>query len=243
MATLTKSQVEHFRRDGYALYEDQLFGPERFDRLRTIFDEHLQARGDKHSDELDTPHFTDERLLEFLLADEVLDLVEPLLGPDIALWSSHFISKEPYSGRATPWHEDSAYWDGRLSTYDQVVTVWLALSPSTRKNGCMRVIPGTQDFGAAQYAPVDGDANTFDTEIVDVDEDKAVYFELQPGQCSLHDGRIVHGATANESATRRTGYTMRYFPSSVYVFPEANPGWRLWLARGRDRAGNTYENA
>ena len=80
-------------------------------------------------------------------------------------------------------------------------------------------------------------------EIVDVDESKAVYFELERGQCSLHDGRIVHGATANTSGVRRTGYTMRYFPASVKVLPvEANAHWKLWLARGRDTAGNAYEN-
>ena len=59
----------------------------------------------------------------------MLDTVEPLVGPDIALWTSHFISKDPYTGRATPWHEDCAYWNGRFDTYDRIVTVWLALGP------------------------------------------------------------------------------------------------------------------
>jgi hypothetical protein len=54
----------------------------------------------------------------------------------------------------------------------------------------------------------------------------------------------VHGAAANTGAVRRTGYTMRYFPASVKVLPvEKNDGWKIWLARGEDSAGNTYENA
>lgn len=239
---LDQQDVEFFRENGYFLHRQQLFSPERLDRLEALFEEHLADKGDKLSDELDTPHFRDPRLLEFLLSDEVLDLVEPLVGPDIALWTSHFISKDPYTGRATPWHEDSAYWEGRLSEYDRIVTVWLALGPSNRENGCMRVIPGTHHNGFSAYEPTDRTVQTFHAEIVDVDEDKAVDFELERGQCSLHDGRIVHGAKPNTSSLRRTGYTMRYFPASVKVMPvEQNEGWKVWLARGRDTAGNTYQ--
>ncbi|HEY8457354.1 MAG TPA: phytanoyl-CoA dioxygenase family protein [Actinopolymorphaceae bacterium] len=239
---LDSAAVDFFRTHGYYLYREQLFPPDKLDRLEEIFNEHLENRGDKLADELDTPHFHDRRLLEFLLADEVLDLVEPLVGPDIALWTSHFISKDPYTGRATPWHEDSAYWSGRLSEYDRIVTVWLALGPSTRENGCMRVIPGSHHNGFSQYEPTDKSVYTFHAEIPNVDESKAVYFELERGQASLHDARIIHGATANTSPIRRTGYTMRYFPASVKVLPvPQNAGWKIWLARGKDRAGNTYE--
>jgi ectoine hydroxylase-related dioxygenase (phytanoyl-CoA dioxygenase family) len=244
---LTDQDVEFFRTNGYLLPQQQLFAPERLERLEEIFNKHLADKGDKLSDELDTPHFRDPELLDFLLSDEVLDVIEPLVGPDIALWSSHFISKDPFTGRATPWHEDSAYWEGRFDSYDRIVTLWLALeNPSNRENGCMRVIPGSHLAGgfSENYVATDMSVQTFHAEIAEVDEDKAVDFELQRGEFSLHDGRIVHGAKPNTSAIRRTGYTMRYFPSSVKMQPiEANEGWKIWLARGRDLAGNTYANA
>jgi ectoine hydroxylase-related dioxygenase (phytanoyl-CoA dioxygenase family) len=244
---LTDQDVEFFRTNGYLLPQQQLFAPEKLERLEEIFNNHLADKGDKLSDELDTPHFRDPELLDFLLSDEVLDVIEPLVGPDIALWSSHFISKDPFTGRATPWHEDSAYWEGRFDSYDRIVTLWLALeNPSNRENGCMRVIPGSHLAGgfSENYVATDMSVQTFHAEIAEVDEDKAVDFELQRGEFSLHDGRIVHGAKPNTSAIRRTGYTMRYFPSSVKMQPiEANEGWKIWLARGRDLAGNTYANA
>lgn len=239
---LTPDEVRSYRQKGYVVYRDQVFAPEKLARLRAIFEEHLAEKGSKLSDELDTPHFRDPRLLDFLLADEVLDLVEPIVGPDIVLWSSHFISKDPHTGRGTPWHEDSAYWRGRLSAYDNIVTVWLAIDRSAKENGCMRVIPGSHLAGGfAEHVPVDRARYTFGSEIAGVDEVKAVHFELEPGECSLHDGRIVHGAAPNTSPYRRTGYTMRYFPATVRILPhERNRGFKVWLARGRDRAGNTY---
>ncbi len=241
-APLTAQEVADYRKNGYLLYHKQLFTPEEFASLKSIFEEHLANKGSKLSDELDTPHFRDPRLFYFLLHNKVLDLVEPIIGPNIGLWSSHFISKDAYSGRATPWHEDSAFWEGRLSEYDKIVTVWLAIDPSNRSNGCMRVIPGTHNNGFSQYKDADATRNTFNSQITEVDESKAVYFELEPGECSLHDSRIIHGAEANTSPNRRCGYTMRYFATSARVIPEKNVGFKVWLARGEDLAGNTYQN-
>ncbi|RYI99197.1 MAG: phytanoyl-CoA dioxygenase family protein, partial [Actinomycetales bacterium] len=84
---LTEQDIEHFRTQGYLLPGVQLFSEEKLSGLETIFNEHLADKGDKLSDELDTPHYRDERLLEYLMSDEVLDVIEQLIGPDIALWS------------------------------------------------------------------------------------------------------------------------------------------------------------
>lgn len=242
MAALTAEDRKFYEENGYLLYRRQLFPPEKLQALQKIFEEHLAGKGDKLSDELDTPHFRDERLLEFLLSEEALDLVEPLIGPNIGLWSSHFICKDPMVGRATPWHEDSAYWKGRLSGYDKIVTIWLALDRSTRENGCMRVIPGTHRNGFSEYEPVDGKRNLFRSQIRNLDDSGAVYFELEPGECSLHDSRIIHGAEPNTSPYRRCGYTMRYFSTELKLLPERNRNFKVWLARGKDLAGNPFVN-
>lgn len=239
---LTPEDTAYYRDNGYLLYKKPLFSEQKLSRLTDIFEEQLALKGKKLSDELDTPHFRDERLLEFLLADEVLDLVEPILGPNIGLWSSHFICKDPVVGRATPWHEDSAYWKGRISSFDSIVTVWLAIDRSNQENGCMRVIPGTHNNGFSEYEAVDKSNNLFNSQVKNIDDSQAVYFELERGECSLHDSRIIHGAKANTSDYRRCGYTMRYFSTEARVIPEKNPTHKVWLARGRDVAGSPFEN-
>lgn len=243
---IDEATVQKYHEDGYILFDEPLFAPQKFERLVAIFEELVASRAKgTRTDELDRPHFTDPRLFEFLMADEVLDLVEPLIGHNIGLWSSHFISKEPLVGRATPWHEDSSYWQGRLDRMDQIVTIWLAIDKVDRENGCMRVIPGTHQNGFSEYEDVDIANNTFDSEIRadQLDESKAVYFELEPGYCSLHDGRIVHGAEANTSPRRRAGYTMRYFSMDMKFNPEAkgNKTHKLWLCRGENVADNPIE--
>lgn len=240
---LDAPNIDRFARQGFALPGAEVFSPSRFAELVTIFEQDRARWGD---DDLDTIHFRDERLLDFLLSDEVLDLVEPLIGPDIGLWSSHFICKPPRTGKATPWHEDTAYWDGRISSMEGLVTVWLAIDPVDAGNGAMQVIPGSHlGDDRRRYVPVDMRENIFDSELdaATIDVDRAITFELAPNRCSIHDGRIVHGAPANASDRRRAGYTMRYFPLTSRVIPERNEGHRVWLARGTDRAGNDLEVA
>lgn len=243
MQRLNEQIVDFYQENGYYLFHQSVFSDEKFSRLKAIFEELLARNTTRRSDELDTPHFQEPRLFEFLMAEEVLDLVEPLIGPNIGLWSSHFISKEPFVGRATPWHEDSAYWEGRFDRLDKIVTIWLAIDPADEENGCMRVIPGTHVNGFSQYDRVDLRNNTFDREIKPelIDESKAVYFELKPNECSLHDARIIHGAKANTSPRRRCGYTMRYFSQEMKLNPEKNRHHKIWQCRGENVAGNPVE--
>ena len=139
---LTAEQKMFYKEKGYLLTGMPLFSVDKFAALCQIFEELLTSWGNTRGDELDVPHFKDRRLFDFLMAKEVLDIVEDLIGPNIGLWSSHFICKEAHSGNRTPWHEDSAYWKRRFDRYDDIVTVWLAIDPSTLQNGCMGVIPG-----------------------------------------------------------------------------------------------------
>ncbi|MBI1336210.1 MAG: phytanoyl-CoA dioxygenase family protein [Phycisphaera sp.] len=245
-ARLTPQHVEKFNAEGFLLPGVDVFKPGKFEALKTYFDELLdewsttgRSRSPEH---MDVPHFWHPRLFDWLLDDEVLDLVEPILGPDIALFSSHFICKPPAIGKRVPWHEDSAYWKGRLDPM-RVVTVWLAVDPSTPENGCMRVIPGTHLNGFSDYDPVaNPKEQVFGSEIRQgqYDESKAVDCVLKAGQASLHDGRIIHGSAANKGTMRRCGYTMRYISAATKHMPFPNSQFEIYLARGRDRAGNTY---
>jgi hypothetical protein len=237
---LSEAEIQHYRREGYLIFNQPVFPQDKFARLKAHFEEKLTALPEGFRPEaMDVPHFNDPALFKWLLADEVLDLVEPLIGPNIALWSSHFISKPRGDGKRVPWHEDSHYWRAHLTPME-VVTVWLAIDPSTPQNGGMFVIPRTHDNGFSDYAPVDTATNVFPFEIKPEQrpEARAVPCILQPNEASLHDAKLMHGSPANQSEIRRCGYTMRYMPTSVKW--HANEGHQIYLARGRDLAGNTY---
>jgi Phytanoyl-CoA dioxygenase (PhyH) len=242
---LTPEEVETYNSRGYLIYACDVLPEEKFAGLKAHFERLLAALPDgQRPESMDVPHFTDPALFEWLFAEEVLDLVEPIVGPDIALFSSHFICKPKGDGRRVPWHEDSAYWKTMIHPME-VATVWLAIDPSTKVNGCMHVIPHTHNTGKkgfSDYDPVDTSKNIFPTEITESqrDESLAVACELQPNQASLHDGRIIHGSEPNTSNIRRCGYTMRYISTATKLTDTAREYHQIYHARGRDLANQEY---
>ncbi len=239
---LDPGQLAAYCRDGYIIQRQPVLDQGRFAALRAHFDGLLAALpAGERPEHMDVPHFLDPGLFAWLLDDAVLDLVEPILGPDIALFSSHFLCKPRGDGKRVPWHDDAAYWRGMLDPM-QVVTVWLALDESTVANGCMRVIPGSHLRGRSEYAPVsDPTQSVFGSEIVprQVDSARAVDIELAPNQASLHDAGLMHGSNHNRSDRRRCGYTMRYVSTRVRFNGDDFPH-QIYLARGKDHAGNRY---
>lgn len=237
---LNPAQIAEYRREGFICYREPVLPAPAFAKLASTFEGLLAALpAGARPEAMDVPHFLHPELFEFLLDDAVLDLVEPLLGPDIALFSSHFICKPGTDGKRVPWHEDSAYW-GDMLTPMEVVTVWLAIDPSGPDNGCMHVIPGSHSGGYSEYEPVDTATNVFGTEIRkhQFDARRKVDCVLSPNQASLHDGKLMHGSNPNTSGRRRCGYTMRYVSAATRFNIERCGDWhRIYLARGKDRTG------
>jgi non-haem Fe2+, alpha-ketoglutarate-dependent halogenase len=165
----------------------------------------------------------------------VLDAVESVLGPDILVWGSQWFPKFARDKSYVSWHQDAAYWG--LSPLN-VTTAWIAMVPSTRDNGCMRVVPGTHR-GLLPQRETYAETNMLSRgqEIaVEVDESEAVDFVLQPGEFSLHHIGIVHGSGPNTSDTPRIGLAVRYVSPDVVQQGTARD--MVLLARGRDDYGH-----
>ena len=160
------------------------------------------------------PHLLYPWLDEVVRHPSILDPVEDILGPDILCWASRFFIKDPGDGGFVSWHQDVTYWG--LDITENIVTAWLALTPATRANGVMKVIPGSHHKllphreGAGSKLTVRGQEVA-----VDVDETQAVYMELAAGEMSLHHVLLFHASDVNVSDQRRIGLAIRYIPTRV----------------------------
>jgi non-haem Fe2+, alpha-ketoglutarate-dependent halogenase len=165
----------------------------------------------------------------------ILDAVESILGPDFFCWGSQFFSKEAGDAAYVSWHQDGTYWG--LSSPD-VITAWVALTPSVQENGCMRVVPGTQ----RQMVPhtdtyaADNLLSRGQEVAVQVDEADAVDITLQSGEMSLHHVLIVHGSEPNRANYPRIGFAIRYVPTHVRQLNGEKDS--ALLVRGSDRFGH-----
>jgi len=174
----------------------------------------------------------DDPFMHRLVSDRrIVDILEPFLGPNIALYAPHYIAKPPGDGKPVLWHQDGYYWPLEPM---EVMTVWLAATASTRENGCMRILPGTQNMrllSRREMVDVDEEKYVLNSQVHPslIDDSDVVDLELEAGDVSIHNPRIIHGSEANTSDSWRIGLTLRYIPTSTRVRAE---DWRSILVRG-----------
>ena len=148
--------------------------------------------------------------------DRLLDIAQQFIGPNIALFASHYICKAPRTGKPVLWHQDGSYWP--LDPME-VITIWMACGEADRENGCMRVIPGSQHTELQEMKAKREVESVLGSGIEEslVDESKAVDLELAPGDVSIHHPNVIHGSNANTSDRWRYGLTIRYIPTSTRI--------------------------
>lgn len=205
-----------FERDGYVLFPqvlDAALIAEAASHVEWLMAKHPGVRPEQLGHTL----MADDPFWVRLVSDErLLDIAEQFIGPNIALFASHYISKPPFDGQAVLWHQDGSYWPLQPM---EVVTLWLAVDDALPENGCMRVIPGTQRMDLQQMRRRTDVANVLNSEIDPalVDESRAADCALRAGGVEVHHPNIIHGSNANHSPMRRCGLTIRYIPRKSVV--------------------------
>ena len=228
---LTDVQVEQFWRDGCLFPVRVMSEADAKEIRRKLEDYERRSGGPLAGDLRHKTHLLFPWLAELVRNTRIVDAIEDLFGPNLLCWTTNFFIKEASNPAFVSWHQDSTYWG--LNKPD-VVTAWVALTPSNQANGAMTYIPGTHTSDQLEHRDTFAKNNllTRGQEVaVDVDESRAVTIELEPGEISLHHVRLVHGSPPNPSNDRRIGFAIRYIPTSVAQIAGADSAT---LVRGVD---------
>ena len=261
MAQLSANEIAKYERAGWVKPQYRL-PAERVRFLREALDDLIRRNPGVRPEKLVSAHIEGDNgegvrgsaaFLELARDREIVELVSGVIGEDVILWGCHVFCKPPVDGFETPWHQDGHYWPIRpLAT----CTAWVALEDSKTDNGCLRVIPGSHGARVLHdHLHEDRADLTLQQRMApgSFDEDAAVDVELEPGEMSLHDVYMIHGARPNTSTRRRTGVALRYMPATSLFDRSLKPvdgktgvpvnfaQRPLWLLNGVDRAGNDFE--
>lgn len=230
-ANLHAMAPDRLDRDGYAILPgvvDLDLIAEVSDHVDWLLERYPERRGEDLTHDLVA---NDPFWVRLVSDDRLLDVAQLFLGPDIALFASHYISKPPFVGKQVLWHQDGAYWPLEPM---EVITLWLAVDPSTVENGCVRVIPGSHKGRIHPLRRRDDVESVLGSEsAAAIDESLAVDLELAPGDVEIHHPGIVHGSNANVSPRRRCGLTIRYIPTSTRITSDEQPFVSALLLRGK----------
>jgi ectoine hydroxylase-related dioxygenase (phytanoyl-CoA dioxygenase family) len=209
--------ISRYRRDGYIVLADAL----RPDEVRALRDEAVRiCRGElgtidgvrpSGADEpndvvvrrylcIHFPHKLSELLRATLAHPTVVDALTRLIGPNIkAMQSMLFIKSEGRPGQA--WHQDELF----IPTRDRSLTAtWIALDDATVENGCLWVLPGSQQAGVL-YPDRDHHDPRFDCEVEAYDfpyrDEDAVAVEVPAGAVVVFNGYLLHRSLPTPGVT------------------------------------------
>src|SRR5919108_985525 len=149
---------------------------------------------------------------DFAHDDRVLDIVCDLAGPQVDVFLSQFIFKNP-GAYGQPWHQDSYYFPFEP---DHQVGVWLAVTEATLANGCLWVLPGSHLEPVHEHVPDRRPDSQYGyVEIVDHDMSGAVPVLMDPGDLLVFDSHLMHRSTDNESDGIRAAMVYHYSPAGT----------------------------
>ncbi|MBV7328280.1 phytanoyl-CoA dioxygenase family protein [Chloroflexi bacterium TSY] len=218
---LTSDQLEHYHKYGYTVApaifprSELAVINQELDRIleekrakRTTSDRHETKSGWIMSLGLASP------LTRNICADtRLLDLVQEIVHPGIAIYSAKMVSKEPYTTDICHWHQDDAYYTQKSQSKTRM-SVWIPLQDTTIDQGCLQIIPSSHKRGLQPYSPKKGGTCNLgiDTKI---DLTERVFCEVAAGSVVLFSALLWHASEGNKTDVRRRAFIVSYQEATV----------------------------
>jgi ectoine hydroxylase-related dioxygenase (phytanoyl-CoA dioxygenase family) len=207
-ASLTDEQAAEYRREGYVVARG-FFDPEEIDLLRRAakedraLDEHSFGRADGEGGSVRLSlwnHPGDGIYGMFARCERMVSSATKLLGGEAYHYHSKMIMKDARVGGAWTWHQDYGYWYGNGVLFPWLVSVSIAVDPSTRENGCLQVIPRSHELGRIEHV-LSGDQAGADRERVEAVLGRLplVHCEMAPGDAIFFHANLLHRSDMNRS--------------------------------------------
>ncbi len=143
-------------------------------------------------------HRWDGISLNFLLDERIQRCMVALLGEDPYAVQTMFYFKPP-GARGQALHQDQAPLRVQPGT---CMAAWMAIDRCDEENGCLQLVPGTQDLPL--LCPVEADTElSFTNKQVPLSEGMTpVAAVMDPGDVLFFNGQVIHGSLPNRSEDR-----------------------------------------
>ena len=153
----------------------------------------------------------------------VVDSMEKLLGDEVYHYHSKLSAKQPKVGGAWEWHQDYGYWYQNGCLFPDLASVFIALDPATRENGCLQLLKGSHRMGRIEHGRF-GSQTGADPERVEaaMKRMELVYCEMEPGDAVFFHGNTLHSSDPNVSEYPRWGLICCYNTRSNDPYKESH---------------------
>ena len=170
---------------------------------------------------LDNPVFHREFFQNLAKRNDIVSIVEQLIGPSVSVFFSQVFMKPPEGGGPKPVHQDNFYFGP--DDLESTLTVWIALDEATIENGCLYYGDGSHLSGVLEhFAPKDEPFN------IQVKPEVTKDFQMTPapvpsGGISIHHGNTLHQSSSNTSSRPRRAAAFHYLQNDAKLVSPALP--------------------
>ena len=149
----------------------------------------------------------DPLFLQYMQRPIFLEICARVYGAHIPIASfrAMFMNKPANKGTFLPWHQDR--WNNL--DRDPLITVWTALDPATKANGCVQIIRGSHKWGVIN--PDHGSGFLTPEQAKEhARAENVIYCELEPGEVILLHNWLLHSSDKNSSDVSRRAFSACY---------------------------------
>ena len=168
-------------------------------------------------------NFEDDPVLyDYVKHPRLIEAAQSLIGTGLYSLVTNVFNKPPYVDGRHPLHQDLRYF--RMRPAEKIVAAWTAISPCTRDNGCLAVVPGSHHQGIRDHKLPEWDYVNFAFYgIKELEGVEHIHLEMDPGDTVLFHPLLVHGSGRNNTDGFRQAISA-HFASHECESPA--PDWR-----------------
>jgi phytanoyl-CoA hydroxylase len=230
---LLEAQKEQFDQHGFIILK-QLFSPEEVEHLKEHYMD-LRLQGNQPGDTFGIDptstdplkiyprmlqmHRWDETSLKWLLDQRIANALSGLLGREPYAVQTMIYFKPP-KARGQALHQDQYYLRVQPGT---CVAAWMALDRCDEENGCLTVVPGSQNWPLLCTVKADATRSFTDVTVPIPEGTEVVPMIMEPGDVLFFNGQVVHGSGPNLSDDR-----FRRSLIGHYIVGEAEEVWKWY---------------
>ncbi len=225
---LCADQVARYHADGLIVVPG-FFAPAEVEPLRTALHadpsvgggvfESMDTSGQGH-DAISWIEKSDDLIGLFPFMARMADAAEALLGEECYHWHSKLTMKPPGAPARMEWHQDFGAWYDEGLLRPDLLTIGVAIDPTTRENGATQFLKGTHALGRIDHR-YEGEGQSFvDPERLEKARTRyeLVQCALAPGDAVIFHCNIIHGSGGNPSSGPRTLLLCSYNAASNVPF-------------------------
>jgi ectoine hydroxylase-related dioxygenase (phytanoyl-CoA dioxygenase family) len=238
---VSREDIARFEEDG-AICLRGLFDGRWVERMRSAVEGYLDGASKFAVDWVLWP--TDSEMRAFAFESPAAQIAQQLMGSQsVRLFFDQIFVKEPGAEAPTPWHHDQPFWPVRGR---QICSIWLALDSVSRESSGLEYVKGSHRWGR-EFRPAafsEKNKDLFEEArhgepIPDFDALRDQYeflsWDMEPGDCLVHQALAVHGASGNRThAQRRRALSTRWVGDDAVYAPRPGLDVKLYDERLRD---------